>query len=351
MMLDIAYAMGRGGSTGQGAGTSSLIPALIFLAIIGWGFARIARKQGKSFWLYFLVGMIPFISIVALFVLGNKEKPICPKCGKKIPQGAKGCEYCGHLFNEIGPHGPDEISEKNEGISWTREILEEKMKPLSKSEKTIKSEENKKAPLQANKKSMEGLESLFEDLEGGRKKAKIKAAESLGELRRAEAVPRLVQQLEDVKTDGEVCIAIVNALGKIGDEKAIEALVRAISDFTNNIRGKKDLVGLMGISVRMAATHALAGIGKPALKALIKTLESGNSIGAQSAAEALGIIGADEAIESLIMALKPNAAGQSAALALERIGEPAVESLKRAVDSEDEYVKRQAVKIINKIAV
>jgi HEAT repeat protein len=205
--------------------------------------------------------------------------------------------------------------------------------------------------LQANKKGMEGLESLFEDLEGGRKKAKIKAAESLGELRRAEAVPRLVQQLEDVKTDGEVCIAIVNALGKIGDEKAIEALVRAISDFTNNIRGKKDLVGLMGISVRMAATHALAGIGKPALKALIKTLESGNSIGAQSAAEALGIIGADEAIESLIMALKPNAAGQSAALALERIGEPAVESLKRAVDSEDEYVKRQAVKIINKIAV
>jgi HEAT repeat protein len=295
--------------------------------------------------------MIPFVSIVALFVLGNKEKPTCPECGKKISQGAKGCEHCGHFFNEIGGQGPNEMSEKSEGISWTREILEERVKPLSESEQTIKSEENKKAPLQANRKSMEGLERLFEDLEKGRKKAKIRAAESLGELRSAEAVPHLVQQLEEAKTDGVVCLAIVNALGKIGDEKAIEALVRAMSDPKNDIRGKKDLVGLMEISVRMAAAYSLAGIGKPAVKALIKTLESGNSIGAQFAAEALGIIGADEAIEPLIMALKPNAVGQSAALALARIGEPAVESLRRAADSEDEYMKREAVKVINKIAV
>jgi rubredoxin len=130
MISNIAYAMGPAGSTGQGAGTPSFIPALIFLAIIGWGFARIARKQGKSFWLYFLLGMIPIVSIVALFILGNKVKIKCPECGEKIPQGAKGCENCGHLFNEIVPQ-PDEINEKNEKTSWTKEILKERTKTLS----------------------------------------------------------------------------------------------------------------------------------------------------------------------------------------------------------------------------
>jgi ribosomal protein L37E len=99
MMLNIAYAIGRGGSAGQGAGTSSFIPALIFLAFIGWGFARIARKQGKSFWVFFILGMIPFVSIVALFVLGNREKTHCPECGEKVLKVAKKCKHCGYYFD------------------------------------------------------------------------------------------------------------------------------------------------------------------------------------------------------------------------------------------------------------
>jgi hypothetical protein len=54
------------------------VPELALLLIIGmqvlcgWLFARIARVVGKSFGLYFVLGIFPIINFIALILLGNK---------------------------------------------------------------------------------------------------------------------------------------------------------------------------------------------------------------------------------------------------------------------------------------
>lgn len=120
--------MGPGGSTAQGsAGAPSFIPALILFALIGWAIARIAKKQGKSSGLYFILGMIPFVSIVALFVLGNREKLICPECGEKVLKGAKRCKHCGYYFVEGKVSESERIEEPKEEKKETRSVEKNKI--------------------------------------------------------------------------------------------------------------------------------------------------------------------------------------------------------------------------------
>jgi len=85
------------------------------------------------------------------------------------------------------------------------------------------------------------------------------AATALGQIGDERAVMLLDKLLEDDGTDGELCLSIVGALGQIGGERAIRALTKAMSD---EFRGKKDLIGLMEVSVGMAATHAIRRIRK-----------------------------------------------------------------------------------------
>ncbi|HNS51657.1 MAG TPA: HEAT repeat domain-containing protein [Anaerolineae bacterium] len=125
----------------------------------------------------------------------------------------------------------------------------------------------------------------------------------------------------------EVRHAAAQALGEIGDGRAVWRLSTALQDGEND--------------VRQAAAHALVRIGAPAVNPLIATLPD------EAAAEALSRIGA-AAVEPLIVALKrPSAA---AAQILGRIGDiRAVEPLVGALGYSDERVHHAAAQALGQI--
>ncbi len=95
-------------------------------------------------------------------------------------------------------------------------------------------------------------------------------------------------------------------------------------------------------NVRMCAAEALGKIGDTrAIDPLIHTLKEEEEDVRESAAEALGKIGSTKAIDPLIQTLKDKKGNvrESAAEALGKIGEPAVEPLIHAMDDEEENVR------------
>ena len=57
---------------------------------------------------------------------------------------------------------------------------------------------------------------------------RAKAAQALGELKCVQAVDQLIESLQDKDPIGEVKEAAIVALGKIGDEKAVEPLTKLL---------------------------------------------------------------------------------------------------------------------------
>jgi HEAT repeat protein len=80
------------------------------------------------------------------------------------------------------------------------------------------------------------------------------------------------------------------ALGEIGDARAVEPLIVALKE------GYTD--------VRRGAAEALCKIGAPAVEPLIAALKGTNGTVRRDAAESLGKIGDTRAVEPLIAALK-----------------------------------------------
>jgi len=79
----------------------SLLP-LVYIAVTvikGWLFARIAKIVGKSFGLYFVLGIFPISDFIALILLGNQDTIRCPQCAERIRKEAKKCRHCGHEIN------------------------------------------------------------------------------------------------------------------------------------------------------------------------------------------------------------------------------------------------------------
>ena len=122
-------------------------------------------------------------------------------------------------------------------------------------------------------------------------------------------VRRLIKALRD--KDRIIRQDAANALGKIGDERAIEPLIKVLGDSNEFVRG--------------AATGALGEIGDVrAVLPLIQALEDDGWGVAKAAAEALGNIGDTRAVEPLIKALKDDDSNVSSASAeaLGKIGDP-----------------------------
>ncbi len=97
------------------------------------------------------------------------------------------------------------------------------------------------------------------------------------------------------------------ALGKIGDKRAVELLIKALEDEYGGVREE--------------AAEALGRIGdKRAVEPLIKALEDKDVYFRECAAKALGEIGDKRAVEPLIKALEDEDVCESAKEALIKIG-------------------------------
>ncbi len=123
------------------------------------------------------------------------------------------------------------------------------------------------------------------------------------------------------------------SLGKIGYVGAVGPLTKAMEDRV--------------FVVRTTATQALGKIGKPAVESLIEGLKSGDENVRMYAAKALGEIRDIRAVGPLIEALrlKTRLGGVegSAAEALAKIGEPAVEPLIAVLKDSDDNVRTWAI--------
>jgi HEAT repeat protein len=132
----------------------------------------------------------------------------------------------------------------------------------------------------------------------------------------------------------------VEALGEIGDARAVEPLIVVLKDDQFD-EGR-------------LASDALCKIGAPAVEPLIAALKDGKSYFVfRNAAESLGCIGDTRAVEPLIAALKDTEykyACSALVNALGKLGDArAVEPLITALKDDDEVVRWQAAKALGMI--
>ena len=162
-----------------------------------------------------------------------------------------------------------------------------------------------------------------------------KGASALGKLGRPEAEDALISALNS-NTNLSIVCAIIEALGQIGDTRAVEPLIAFLNHKEAKIRectaaslGKlrdtravESLIAALNDEqerVRWYAADSLGKIGDPVcVDSLIKLLSDTNARVRESAVTALGQIGNQQAIESLIKALQD---------ADKRVAEQAAESL------------------------
>jgi HEAT repeat protein len=153
------------------------------------------------------------------------------------------------------------------------------------------------------------------------------------------AVLLLLRVLKNEEEEEVVREAAAKALYFVGDSRAVEGLLAVLG-------GEND--------VCLRAIEALGSIGdRRAVMPLIGVLEDldAPSPARASAASALGSIGDARAIKPLVTALDCNipAVRNNAAGALEEIGQPAVEALTAALGHEKEQVRTRAREVLKYI--
>jgi HEAT repeat protein len=218
------------------------------------------------------------------------------------------------------------------------------------------------------------LDGLIEALNDKRGNVYPYAAEALGKLGGEKAIEALIQVMQDnifacesaaealsiIGTPAvEPLIGLLKnkdwvvrkdaamALGEIGDKRAIDPLIRALAD------KKKDMASE---PVSAEAAEALGKIGdKRAVEPLIKTLEQKTGTARAAAASVLGRFGDNKAVPPLIATLKSKyyKAKIEAATALGELGdERAVEPLIQVLKQKTPIIKESSydVSIIRSVA-
>lgn len=137
------------------------------------------------------------------------------------------------------------------------------------------------------------VESLASALYDRNRDVRLAAIEALGAIGDARAVAPLIAALNAILRqrkgcDSQMCRAAAEALGRIGDARAVNSLIAALEAVYSN--------------AQQAAADALVRIGLPAVTPLIAALEAVNSDVQQAAAEALVRLGTP-AVEPLAAAL------------------------------------------------
>jgi len=181
------------------------------------------------------------------------------------------------------------------------------------------------------------IDHLIKALEDSDDTVRWYAAEALGKIGNEKAVDPLIKALED--SDDRVRWYAAEALGKIGNEKAVDPLIKALEDSDDR--------------VRWYAAEALGKIGnEKAVDPLIKALEDSDDTVRWYAAAALGKIGNEKAVDPLIKALEDSndRVRWYAAEALGKIGnEKALDPFIKALEDSNDRVRWYAAEALGKI--
>jgi hypothetical protein len=173
-----------------------------------------------------------------------------------------------------------------------------------------------------------GLAAAFTGLHGRRAWRRAAAAYSLGDMACPEAVPVLVDALQD--PSAEVRAAAVRSLGRLRDPAVAEPLVQSLVAR----RVPRGMAGAALLELGTAAVPELrrvAGHDDPAVRAIAVTV--------------LGLVGDSNDCDLVLVAIADPSPDVRAAAsrALGRIGTPAAEpALRSALDDEAHYVRAEA---------
>jgi HEAT repeat protein len=150
------------------------------------------------------------------------------------------------------------------------------------------------------------------------------------------AVGSLIQALKDDE-DPNIRKETAEALGFIGDVKAILPLIQALKDDDDRVQEE--------------SMKALIKIGVPSIDALAKVLNDRNNQVRKHAVQALGEIKDARAVESLIQVFTDSDVDVlgDAVSALEKIGIASVESLIKALKDRDSQIRKLAVVALGEI--
>ena len=151
-------------------------------------------------------------------------------------------------------------------------------------------------------------------------------------------VKKLIKELKH--KDDQVRRYAAEALGKMGDARAVEPLIQALKDETGFVANR--------------AALALGEIGDArAVEPLIESMKYKGGYVRGGAAQALGELGDKRAVEPLINALKADISGyapRQTAQALGELGDPmAIEPLIQALRDEDSSLREVAAKSLDKL--
>ncbi len=199
-----------------------------------------------------------------------------------------------------------------------------------------------------------------------------RAAQALGKIGSQKAENALLTALANERMNSHIHRSVAKALGNIGSSDARDALVKTCQDRSKNI------------NLRATAVYTLANFpSKKTVELLTEAMKSGEMPIQYRAGEALAEIGSSEAVEALVDGLKINptcifdeavrealvnlpteetcdvlvsalhserwTVRWSSAETLERIGEPAAIALMKALKDSDSLVRWNAIRLLGNL--